>query len=199
MSTAICQIIEVRRDGRWERVPLSDDCTDDNECLEMYGSVRDMFAGKWYDSDKFMNSGVPDDISKEAREAMVYRDEDFISCGACWISMSEYESLSESLRQKVLADIERLVAARRESRVSDRLRNIEKMVSEIAGKVCSSEDAEDDESESECYIREDLEDHMFAWEAAERNIAEIGAYVNRFTGDWCPNCSDVRVVMYVSC
>jgi uncharacterized UPF0160 family protein len=197
MSTSINQIIEVYKDGKWQYVPLAKKVTQDNNCLQKCGSVRDIFAYKWHNADSFIQCGVPEDISKLAREAMIYDDQDFITSGACWISAAQYEALTEEIRQKYLNTIEKLSNAKLKDEVTKRLDKIEGLIKELNGKIGVDEpERNEDDSEVE-WIQEELEDMMWAWVNMERNWAEIEAYVSYFTNDDY-RMSDIRVIMFVS-
>lgn len=202
MSTQINQIIEVRVDGRWMYVPVAREVTDRTDCLCKCGGVRDLFAYKWHGAEDMMNLGVPEDISKKAREAMIYGDEDFINSGTCWITWTQYEALAENLHQKMLVQIEKLVSARMETKITEKLDRIEKMLLSTTQTLPDApaskepvEDAEEDHSEE--YIQDELDDLKWIWVAAERNMAEIEALVSHFTNDDY-RTSDIRVIMYVS-
>lgn len=195
MSTQINQIIEVRINGEWKYVPVAAQVTEQTDCLVKYGSVRDLFAYHWHGAENYMNAGVPEDISKAAREAMIYQSEDYIHSGACWISWPQYEALTEALREKFLVTIEKLGNAKLESKLNQRLKSLEDMVSKLTQTKLEKETEE--EYEEEEYIREELEDAMWAWCCAEKNMGEIDAHVDYFTsGEYSPN--DIRVIMYVS-
>jgi hypothetical protein len=197
MSTSINQIIEVYKDGKWQYVPLVKNLTELNDTIQKCGSIRDIFAYKWYNADTYIQGGVPNDISKQAREAMIYEDEDFINSGACWISAAQYEALTEEIRQKYLNTIEKLSNAKMKDNVSKRLGSIERLIKELKGKT-DIEEPEDDEEETDAdWIQEELEDLMWAWVAMERNWAEILAYVSYFTSDDYRE-SDIRIIMFVS-
>lgn len=191
MSTSINQIIEVRKDGKWQYVPLAANVTQENNCLQKCGSVRDLFAYKWHDANNYLQSGVPEDISKLAREAMVYDEQDYITSGACWISAAQFEALTDDLRQKYNALCAKMVEARLKDNISKRLDKIEEAL-KIAEKTEYSEEETDVE-----YIAEELEDVMWSWVNLERNWAEIEAYVSYFTNDDY-RMSDIRVIMFVS-
>lgn len=205
MSSSLQQIVEVRLDGKWTYVPLASEVNDQNCSIYIQGSVRDLFAFKWNGAEKYMNFGVPEDISKEAREAMIFEDEDYIESGACWITWQQYEALSESLRQKMLSDIDRIVESKSKNSLSERLSRIESILGQMNGTHQDKEEKEiEDTYCNEEYAREDLEDHMWAWVSAERNMGEIEAYVDRFLEQdhWREDFPGmelgVRVIMYVS-
>ena len=201
MSTTISQIIEVRIDGQWKYVPVATHVTDTTDALCKYGSVRDFFAHKWYGVESFIHYGVPEDISKRAREAMIYQDEDFINSNPCWIDLSQYEAFAEKLREQVNTQIEKLVQAKIDTKITKRLDNLESMLKDMRdGQKKSSKktsESECDSEEEEDYIREELEDIMWAWSAAESNIAEIEAYA-QYMSDQEAKYDDIRVIMYVS-
>ena len=211
MSTSIQQIIEVKVCGNWIYVPLADKVTDHTNTIDKCGSVRDLFAHKWYDAENYINQGVPEDISKEAREAMIYEDHDFITSGACWISWQQYEALSESLRNKMLDAMDRLSRFKSETNISKRLDKIENALAiHIFGKSNDEikKDIGTDQDENDCmdedYYREELDEYMWAWCCAERNMAEIETYIDRFFNqdypypDFPGMASGVRIIMYVS-
>jgi hypothetical protein len=197
MSTSINQIIEVRKDGKWQYVPLAAVLTENNNTLQKCGSVRDLFAYKWYGADNYLQSGVPEDISKEAREAMVYEDQDFIGSGACWISAAQFEALTEELRSKAVQASEKVTEAKMKCDITERLVRIEDILLRVPDEQKpESEDFEKLEDEVD-YLQDDLEDAVWAWVNLERNWAEITAYVEYFTsGDY--SMSDIRVIMFVS-
>lgn len=211
MSTSVHQIIEVNVGGKWVYVPLADEITDDTSTIDHCGSIRDLFVCKWYGAEDYINNGIPDDISKAAREAMIYKDEDFVDRGSCWISWQQYEALSESLRKKTIDTMDKIARVRSESGLSKRLDKIENALTiHIFGR--SKDDIEKDMGTDrdendwmdDDYYREELEDHMWAWCCAERNMAEIEAYIDRFFNQAYPYpdfpgmASGVRIIMYVS-
>jgi hypothetical protein len=191
MSTSINQIIEVRKDGKWQYVPSSKTVTDETSSMQHCGTVRDLFAYKWWDADDYLNCGVPEDISKAAREAMIYGDEDYVESGACWISATQFEALTEHIRQKFLDKMNQLADAKKDGEILTRLTAIERYL--------NHDDApqETDNEEEIDWIAEEMEDLMWAWVNLERNWAEIEALVNYATdGEYHQN--DIRVVMFVS-
>ncbi len=203
MSTSINQIIEVYKDGKWQYVPLANTFSQENNTLQKCGSIRDLFAYKWHGADKYMQSGVPEDISKLAREAMIYDDQDYITSGSCWISAAQIEALADTLRQNYANIVDKLIAARKKNDITDRLDKIEnalavhifgKTNNEIKKDMGVEEDGYDEDEE---YIQEELEEAMWAWVNLERNWAEIEAYVSYFTNDDY-RMSDIRVIMFVS-
>lgn len=203
MSTSINQIIEVRdkKTGKWMYVPVVAEPTEMTDSLQHCGSVRDVFAYKWYGAESYIQTGVPEDISKAAREAMIFDSEDYISSGACWISAPQFEALTEEIRQKFLMSIEKVTTAKMKDDMTKRLDSIEAMLKfhlendknakkELAAKA-------DEEDNDEDWMKEEMEDLMWAWSNLERNWAEIEAYVSYFTSDdYSP--SDIRVIMFVS-
>ena len=197
MSTSINQIIEVRKDGKWQYVPVVQNPTDNTDSLQKCGSVRDIFAYKWYDAENYIQSGVPEDISKKAREAMIYEDQDFITSGACWISAAQFEALTEELRQKFLTAIEKLTAARMKDNVTKRLDDIEALLKYHFENEKPAEKKSEDEESDEDWLQEEFEDTMWAWVNMENNWAEIRSYVSYFTNDDY-SVSDIRVIMFVS-
>jgi hypothetical protein len=201
MSTSINQIIEVYKDGKWQYVPLAKKVTQDNNCLQKCGSVRDIFAYKWHNAGSFIQCGVPEDISKLAREAMIYDDQDFITSGACWISAAQYEALTEEIRQKFFMSIEKVTTTKMKDDMTKRLDSIEAMLKfhlendKNAKKELAAKANEEDNDED--WMKEEMEDLMWAWVNMERNWAEIEAYVSYFTNDDY-KMSDIRVIMFVS-
>lgn len=197
MSTSINQIIEVRKDGKWQYVPVVQNPTDNTDSLQKCGSVRDIFAYKWHNAENYIQSGVPEDISKKAREAMIYEDQDFITSGACWISAAQFEALTEELRQKFLTTIEKLTAARMKDNVTKRLDDIEALLKYHFENEKPAEKKSEDEESEEDWMQEEFEDAMWAWVNMENNWAEIRSYVSYFTNDDY-SVSDIRVIMFVS-
>lgn len=197
MSTSINQIIEVRKDGKWQYVPVVQNPTENTDSLQKGGSVRDIFAYKWYDAENYIQSGVPEDISKKAREAMIYEDQDFITSGACWISAAQFEALTEELRQKFLTTIEKLTAARMKDNVTKRLDDIEALLKYHFESKKPTEKKSEDEESDEDWLQEEFEDIMWTWVNLESNWAEIESYVSYFTNDDY-RVSDIRVIMFVS-
>ena len=207
MSTSIQQIIEIRVNGKWTYVPLASTVTDMNNTIGKCGSVRDLFAYRWHNAEDYMNFGVPEDISKEAREAMIFQDEDYINSGACWISWQQYNALSESLRQKMMNDIERIVSAKMDCDISKRLSRIESILAKEQDQILDGAEGEQETEDPDCaekYIREEMEDHMWAWVSVERNMGEIEAYIDRFLeqeshrDDFPGMDAGARIIMYQS-
>lgn len=196
MSTQINQIIEVFKDGEWKYVPVAANVTQDTNCLQKFGSVRDIFACRWYDADKYIHNGVPEDISKLAREAMIYDDQDFITSGACWISAIQLEALIESLREKFTNEIDKLCEAKMKTDITERLVRIEDYLRHPNVQKDAIETCEDLENDVD-YVQEELEEAMWAWVCLESNWSEIKAHVDYFTsGEY--QFGDIRVIMFVS-
>lgn len=196
MSTQINQIIEVFKDGKWQYVPVAANVTQDTNCIQKCGSVRDIFAYKWYDAGNYIQNSVPEDISKLAREAMIYDDQDFITSGACWISAAQFEALIDSLREKFIGKIDKLCEAKMKTDITERLVRIEDYLRYPNVQKDAIDTCEDLENDVD-YVQEELEDAMWAWVCLESNWSEIKAHVEYFTsGEY--KFGDIRVIMFVS-
>lgn len=196
MSTQINQIIEVKKDGKWQYVPVAENVTQDTNCIQKCGSVRDLFAYKWYGADNYLHNGVPEDISKPAREAMIYDDQDFITSGSCWISSAQFEALIDSLREKFISKIDKLCEEKMKTDITERLVRIEDYLRYPNVQKNAIDTCEELESDVD-YVQEELEDAMWAWVCLESNWSEIKAHVEYFTsGEY--QFGDIRVIMFVS-
>lgn len=196
MSTQINQIIEVKKDGKWQYVPVAENVTQDTNCIQKCGSVRDLFAYKWYGAENYLHNGVPEDISKPAREAMIYDDQDFITSGSCWISSAQFEALIDSLREKFISKIDKLCEEKMKTDITERLVRIEDYLRYPNVQKNAIETREELENDVD-YVQEELEDAMWAWVCLESNWSEIKAHVEYFTsGEY--QFGDIRVIMFVS-
>ena len=185
MSRYTHQIIEIKVNGQWQYVPVYKHTDDDHNALSHCGFLRDMFGGGLYGADKYLKHGVPNDITKTSREAMIYGDEDYVTCHPVWLTKTDYENLIEYLEQELEKSMEKLFSVREKSEI---LKRLDKLENKITGTVSGEEDTD----ECDDYYLDDYHDALWIYTCARENLAEIQTLANYQTD----KIEDLRIIMF---